>query len=115
MTNNGGKSWTHVLALDEDTGCIDLIMHPDNPKTLYAAMYAVRRDAFSGGNPENQFGPKAGLYRSRDGGKKWTKMTKGLPDRPFGRCGIDVWRKDPRVLFAVVQTDRTDIRTVPGH
>jgi len=75
----------------------------------------VRRDGFSGGNPEKQFGPKAGLYRSQDGGKKWSKLTKGLPQRPMGRCGIDVWRKDPSVLYAVVQTDRTDIRTVPGQ
>src|SRR5439155_23282478 len=115
MTSNGGKSWDHVLALDADTGCIDLIMEPGEPQTLYAAAYAVRRDGFSGGNPEKQFCPKAGLYRSRDGGKKWTKLTKRLPDRPIGRCGIDVWRKDPRVLYAVVQTDRTDTRQVPGQ
>ena len=51
-------------------------------------------DGFSGGNPEKQFSEKAGLYRSRDGGKKWTRLSKGLPDRPMGRCGIDVYRKD---------------------
>lgn len=115
MTKDGGKSWDHVLAIDEDTGAIDLRMEPGDPQTLYAALYAVRRDGFSGGNPEKQFSTKAGLYRSRDGGKKWTKLTKGLPDRAIGRCGIDVYRKDPGVIYAVVQTDKTDIRVVAGQ
>jgi hypothetical protein len=34
-------------------------------------------------------------------------MTRGLPARPLGRCGLAVSRKDPRTVFAVVQTDRT--------
>src|SRR5258705_13561199 len=33
-------------------------------------------------------------------------MTDGLPDRPSGRCGLSVCRKDPKVVYAVVQTDR---------
>jgi photosystem II stability/assembly factor-like uncharacterized protein len=114
-TTDGGKSWQHVLDLGENVGCIDLVMAPDDPQTVYAAMYAVRRDWFSGPDPVVQFSPRAGLYRTRDGGKKWTKLTRGLPTRPMGRCGLDVWRKDPRKVFAVVQTDRTDVRVVAGQ
>src|SRR5207248_1791438 len=32
-----------------------------------------------------------------------------------GRCAIDLYRKDPRILYAVVQTDKTTIATVPGQ
>ncbi|MCI0685190.1 MAG: hypothetical protein L0Y71_24085 [Gemmataceae bacterium] len=113
-TSNGGASWEKILYLDEDTGCIDLAMDPDNAFTLYAAAYQVRRDAFSGGNPAVQTGPKAGLYKTTDAGKTWQKLTQGLPQRPLGRCGISVWRKNPRVVFAVVQTDRTEV-TVSGQ
>jgi photosystem II stability/assembly factor-like uncharacterized protein len=114
-TADGGKNWGQVLAPDADTGCIDLVLDPTDPETLYAAAYRVRRGPFSGGNPAVQFGPAAGLYRTRDGGKNWKRLTKGLPTRPLGRCGLDVYRKDPRILYAVVQTDQTNIKTMPGQ
>jgi photosystem II stability/assembly factor-like uncharacterized protein len=106
-TVDGGKTWQQVLAFDADTGAVDLAAHPDEPDTLYAAAFRVRRDGFAGGNPAVQTGPAAGLYKTTDGGKTWQRLTRGLPDRPLGRCGIDVYRKDPRILYAVVQTDKT--------
>jgi photosystem II stability/assembly factor-like uncharacterized protein len=109
-TADGGRSWQRVKFLDADTGFIDLAMDPDDPQTLYAAAYRVRRDAFSGGNPAEQFGPLAGLYKTRDGGKTWVRLRKGLPDCAIGRCGLAVWRKDPRVLYAVVQTEQTILK-----
>jgi photosystem II stability/assembly factor-like uncharacterized protein len=114
-TTDGGRTWQAVKYVNDDTGFIDLAMDPSAPETLYAAAYRVRRDAFAGGNPAVQFGSAAGLYRTSDGGATWQKLTKGLPDRPFGRCGIDIYRKDPSLLYAVVQTDLTTIRTVPGQ
>jgi photosystem II stability/assembly factor-like uncharacterized protein len=114
-TTDGGVTWKAVKQIDEDTGFIDLAMDPIEPETLYAAAYKVRRDAFAGGNPATQFGADAGLYKTTDGGKTWRKLTIGLPTRPIGRCGIAVWRKDPPVLYAVVQTDRTDISAMPGQ
>jgi photosystem II stability/assembly factor-like uncharacterized protein len=114
-TTDGGETWKAVKQIDADTGFIDLAMAPDDPETLYAAAYRVRRDAFDGGNPATQFGADAGLYKTTDGGKTWTRLTRGLPDRPCGRCGIDVSRKDPNVVYAVVQTDRTDTSAMPGQ
>ena len=96
-----------ALKLDADTGAVDLAIDPGDPQTLYAAAYAVRRDAFSGGNPVKQFGAGAGIYRSRDGGTSWQRLAKGLPKRPMGRIGLEVYRKDPRVVFAV-DPDRPD-------
>jgi photosystem II stability/assembly factor-like uncharacterized protein len=114
-TTDGGRSWEQVKFIDADTGFIDLAIDPGQPDTLYAAAYRVRRDAFSGPNPVAQFSPTAGLYKTTDGGKTWDRLTRGLPSRPLGRCGIAVSRKNPRTLYAVVQTDLTDIRTVPGQ
>lgn len=114
-TTDGGDSWQHVLALDDDTGCIDLVQDPRDPETLIAAAYRVRRDRFSGGNPRFQFGPRAGFYKTTNGGKSWTRLTEGLPDNQLGRCGLSIARKTPGLLYAVVQTEKTDIRNVPGQ
>jgi photosystem II stability/assembly factor-like uncharacterized protein len=106
-TADGGRTWQHAKFLDADTGFIDLAMDPADPSTLYAAAYRVRRGPFAGNEPAEQFGPAAGLYKTLDGGKSWRKLAGGLPERPLGRCGLCVCRKDPRVLYAVVQTDKT--------
>jgi photosystem II stability/assembly factor-like uncharacterized protein len=114
-TMDGGKSWRQVAFVDEDTGFIDLAMDAGDPSTLYAAAFACRRDAFAGGNPKVQFGAGAGIYKSIDAGESWVKLRLGLPDRAIGRCGLAISRKNPRLLYVVVATDKTDIRGVPGQ
>src|SRR5262249_17108706 len=95
-TEDGGKPWKASNDLDDNTGFIDVAIDPGNPDILYAAAYQVRRDAFSGGNPETQIGPHAGLYKTTDAGKTWARMTRGLPSGTYGRCGLDIYRKDPK-------------------
>jgi photosystem II stability/assembly factor-like uncharacterized protein len=115
VTRDGGKTWQHTLKLDAVTGAVDLVGERGDPQILYAAAYAVRRDAFSGGNPVEQFSPRAGIYRTRDGGTSWQRLERGLPKNAMGRIGLDVYRKDPRVVYAVVQTEKTDIGKVAGQ
>jgi len=99
-TGDGGKTWRQVLKLDARTGACDLAMDPSDPQVLYAAMYARRRTpwSFTGG------GTTGGIFRTRDGGRSWTRLTQGLPART-GRIGLAVYRKDPRVVYAVVESD----------
>jgi photosystem II stability/assembly factor-like uncharacterized protein len=111
-TQDGGLTWQVSKFIDENTGFIDVAMDPTDPATLYAAAYQVRRDAFSGGNPATQTGPGAGLYKTSDAGTTWERLAGGLPDRPCGRCGLSIYRKNPSTVFAVVQTDRTSVTTV---
>jgi photosystem II stability/assembly factor-like uncharacterized protein len=114
-TRDGGDTWTQIAYLDENTGFIDLALDPRHPDTLYGAAYQCRRDAYAGGNPKVQLGKRAGLYKSTDGGETWLHLTNGLPARPLGRCGIAVFPGDPRILYAGIQSDHTDIRQVPGQ
>lgn len=111
-TTDGGKTWKKSKYIDVNTGFIDAAMDPADPNTLYAAAYHVRRDAFAGGNPASQFRNSADLFKTTDGGDTWEKITNGLPDRPLGRCGFAVYRKDPNIVYAVIQTDRTSL--APG-
>ena len=99
-TSDGGKTWKHSLKVDDRTGASDVILDPKNPETVYAAMYARRRTAWSfSGNSET-----GGIFRSDDGGGSWKKLTSGLPPRT-GRIGLTVYPKDPRILYAVVESD----------
>jgi photosystem II stability/assembly factor-like uncharacterized protein len=99
-TSDGGKIWRPVLQIDENTGACDVLVDPTNPDTVYAAMYMRRRTAYS----FRSGGPNGGIYRSDDGGEKWTKLTSGLPPQT-GRIGLDIYLKDSRVLYAVVESD----------
>jgi len=99
-TTDGGKTWANTKFIDEDTGFVDVAMDPESPETLYAASYQRRRTGFG----YNGGGPGSGLWKTTDGGATWTKLTKGLPtDGDVGRIGIGVYRKDPRIVYAVVE------------
>jgi photosystem II stability/assembly factor-like uncharacterized protein len=98
-TVDGGTTWTQVLFVDEQTGATDLVMDPSDPKVLYAAMYQRQRSAwgFNGG------GPESGLFKSVDAGKSWIRLTAGIPEGSLGRIGLDIYRRNPKVVFALIQ------------
>jgi len=98
-TTDGGKTWANVKFINEDTGFTDITIDPESPMTLYAAAYQRRRTVygFSGG------GPHSGIYKTIDGGATWTKLTNGLPEGDTGRIGLDLYRRDPNIVYAVIE------------
>ncbi len=98
-TTDGGKTWKQVLKVDDDTGANDLVMDPDDSKVVYASTYQRRRTAccMNGG------GPGSGLWKSTDGGDTWTRLKTGIPEGPLGRIAVDVYRKRPNVLYALIE------------
>ena len=107
-TADGGKSWSHVLKISSDTGVSDIAMDPESPDTLYAAAYQRRRTPFG----FNGGGTEAGIYKTTDGGATWKKLVKGLPYEnggETGRIGLDIYRKDPNIVYALVQHEKGGI------
>ncbi|MDX1495534.1 MAG: hypothetical protein R3253_15810, partial [Longimicrobiales bacterium] len=100
-TTDGGESWNRVLFVNDVTGAIDLAMDPNDPQTLFVAMYQRQRKAwgFNGG------GPGSGIYRTMDGGRSWVELTDGLPEGDKGRIGLEIYRRDPNLVCALVQAD----------
>lgn len=98
-TTDGGLTWAPVLQVDEHTGATELVMDPANNKVLYAATYQRRRASwgFNGG------GPGSAIWKSSDAGRTWTRLTAGIPAGDKGRIGLDVYRKNPDVLYARVE------------
>ncbi|HSR40560.1 MAG TPA: hypothetical protein VLL48_00270, partial [Longimicrobiales bacterium] len=98
-TTDGGRSWERVLYIDEGVGVIDLVLNPENPDVLYAATYDKARLPWQYVNG----GPESGIYRTTDGGDSWSRLGGGLPDGRIGRIGLDIYRSDPDIVYAVIE------------
>ncbi|MBK7991953.1 MAG: glycosyl hydrolase [Blastocatellia bacterium] len=102
-TTDGGKKWEKVLYVDENTGCSDIAIDPQEPNRLYAGMWQFRRQpwSFSSG------GAGSGLYRSLDAGKTWSKVTKGMPEGILGRIALAVSPARANVIYANIEAKKT--------
>jgi len=105
-TTDGGETWEKVLFVDENTGCIDMSFHPENPGVMLAAMWERRRDEFDTNDPATRWGPGSGLYRSEDGGATWERIESGLPTVDMGRMGMDWSGQNPNTVYLLVDSEK---------
>lgn len=100
-SRDGGASWQRILFRDERTGAADLALDPQNPNTVYAALWQVYRVPWQ----LSSGGPGSGLFKSTDGGETWIELTRaaGLPAGVIGKIGIAVSGADSRRLYAIVE------------
>ena len=98
-TKDGGRTWEKVLYVHDGVGAVDLVINRGNPSVLYAAMYEKYRYPWE----LVESGPGSGIYRSDDGGTKWTKLEGGLPSGKLGRTGLDIYQKNPNILYALIE------------
>jgi len=98
-TTDGGVTWNRALHVDDDTGATELVMDPSNNKTLYTATYQRRRQQWG----MNGGGPGSNIWKTTDGGVSWTKLETGIPSGPKGRIGLDVYRRNPNILYARIE------------
>jgi photosystem II stability/assembly factor-like uncharacterized protein len=100
-TTDGGKTWERVLFVDENTGAADVVMDPNNPRILFAAMWQLVIHTWG----RESGGPGSGIYMSKDGGTTWKKLTgNGLPTKPFGKVGLAMSRSNSNRIYALIET-----------
>lgn len=105
-TIDGGKTWEKIFFVDENTGCSELVMDPENPSVLYAAFWEFRRTAYS----FNSGGLKSALYKSTDAGKTWNKIHNGIPAGKLGRIAVAVAPSNSKILYAVIEAEKAEQR-----
>jgi photosystem II stability/assembly factor-like uncharacterized protein len=102
-TIDGGKTWTKAFFRSDKVGIIDLVMDPRHPEVLFAAAYDKQRLPWMYVNG----GPESGIYKTSDGGRSWVRLQGGLPGGRIGRIGLDIYPKDPGIVYAVVENANT--------
>ncbi len=103
-TTNGGKTWSKIKYIDENTGFTDIQMSPGNSNVLVAASYQRRR----GGCCFNGGGAGSALWRTDNGGRSWTKIEdKGLPAGTYGRIAVDIATTNSSVWYAQIEAGST--------
>lgn len=101
-TTDGGETWNKVLDVvvkGKNIGVVDCVMHPTDPDTLYAATFDKVRKPYT----YNLGGPGSRVYKTTDAGKTWKKLGGGLPEGMLGRIGLDIYLRDPDIVYACIE------------
>jgi photosystem II stability/assembly factor-like uncharacterized protein len=100
-TADGGKTWEKTLFVDENTGCGDLAVDPNNSRVLFAGMWQLVIHTWG----RTSGGPGSGIFKSTDGGVTWTRLEgHGLPNSPVGRIAVRVAPSDSNRVYAEIET-----------
>jgi len=99
-TTDGGVTWRRVLFVDEHTGCSEMAIDLTNPRILFAGTWTI--DIKTWGRVSG--GPGSGVFRSKDGGETWQRLSRGLPDSPLGKIAVGIGQSDPNRVYALIET-----------
>jgi photosystem II stability/assembly factor-like uncharacterized protein len=102
-SSDGGEHWERVLWRNHDTGAMDVLLAPDDPRTLYAVLWSARQPPWEVGGSFVR-SEDDGLWKSSDGGSTWRALGAGLPTAAdgLGRIGIATCASRPARLYAVL-------------
>ena len=102
-SKDGGRTWDKILFRNDSTGVVDLVMDPNNPNVLYAALWQAGRTPWM----LSSGGAGSGLFKTVDGGDNWVEITRnpGLPAGIWGNMGITVSGANSNRVWANIEAD----------
>jgi photosystem II stability/assembly factor-like uncharacterized protein len=100
---DGGESWTRILFSDAGSGAVDLIIDPQNYRTLYASTWTIRRTPYS----LSSGGSGSKLWKSTDEGAHWREISdnNGFPKGMLGIIGVAVSPANNQRVWAQVENE----------
>lgn len=105
-STDAGKTWTQTLAINADTGIVDIAADPEAPSVLIASAWQARVYPWmSYFKPIT--GPGSALYISNDDGIHWQKLGgEGWPKGDLGRIAVATSRVNGRLrIYAQVDSE----------
>lgn len=132
---DGGQTWKMTGLnphISEMMRISQLVMHPDDPETIFAATsYGIYKSTDGGQNWDQKiighFGSilvspvdsslwyasrwGRGIFLSSDSGETWTQQTEGLPTTGFSRINLAISPSDPQIIYAAYAQDGNDYYT----
>jgi photosystem II stability/assembly factor-like uncharacterized protein len=99
-TVDGGKTWTHSLFVNQDTGCSGLSMDSKNPNILVAGAWQLVQRTWQ----QYSGGPGSAVYMTKDAGATWKKVENGMPRSPVGKIDVAIAPSDSTRIYALIQT-----------
>ena len=103
-TSDGGNSWNLILEIDQHTGVNEFVVDPHDFDNIVASTYQRRRHVWTLING----GPGSGIHSTKDGGKSWTKVSRGLPRGEMGRIGLAMAPSQPKTLYAIIEASNKE-------
>ncbi len=103
-SEDGGKTFTNVLYIDENTGGDDVAIDPANPNTVYATLWQAQEGPWE--NSEWS-GTKGGIFKSTDGGNTWKKINKNLPE-DMVQAHIAIAPSSSNTIYVALGTTETN-------
>jgi photosystem II stability/assembly factor-like uncharacterized protein len=118
-STDGGKSWKQ-MGLRDSKQIARIVIDPVDHDVVYVAALG---DLWKSGGERGIYktsdggltwtkmldagpdagGPNSGIWKSTDAGRSWIHLTKGLPAGPIGRIGLDIFRKNPSIVYARIE------------
>lgn len=106
-TEDGGKTWTQVLKINDTTGCSSISMDAQDPNTLFSGAWPLQIRPWD----LNSGGPEGGVFVTHDGGSTWTRVAgHGLPPKgtPIGKVTVRIAPGNGKVVYVLMQGPKGD-------